>query len=141
MADYLKATNTYDLTKNVTGIEMNTGFILGLDSVLMYYITNIVKDPSTLSETFKKFEKIISNDFDPENPPVLDLIERQLYTLFAIQQLLKAKAKEQNLEIPLESKVTQEDVAEYIKNMMSDDTEAATKKLAEIEKLITKKSS
>ena len=140
MADYLKASNTYDLTKNIKDIEINTGFILGLDAILMYYIGNIIEDPTTLPSTFKKFESIIKGEATDENPIELDYIERQLYTLFALQQLLKAKAKEQNLEIPLETKVTKEQITEYMRSVMNDDGKA-NEKLQKIADLITPKSS
>ena len=140
MADYLEATHTYDLTKNIKDIEINTGFILGLDAILMYYVANIVEDPSTLPVTFRKFEGIIKGEDTEENPIELDYIERQLYTLFALQQLLKAKAREQNLEIPVESKVTKEDVTAYMKAVMNDDS-SAEEKLKKIESLMTPKSS
>lgn len=141
MAEYLKASHTYDLTKNIKDIEINTGFILGLDAILLYYFGNIVEDPATLSTTFKKFESIIKGENSDENPAELDYIERQIYTLFALQQLLKAKAKEQNLEIPLESKVTKEDVAEYMKSVMNDDKEGSMKKFETIMSLVTEKKS
>lgn len=134
MDNFIKATNTYDLTKNIKDIEINTGFILGLNDVLMFYITSIVKDASTLSDTFKKFQKLISND-KPEEVK-LDAIETQIYTIFALQQLLKAKAKEQNLEIPVDSKITQEDLSNYMTAIMDGDTEAADKKLQQIQKLV-----
>lgn len=141
MSDYLQATHTYDLTKNIKDIEINTGFILGLDAIIMFYISNIVKDPSTLASTFKKFEMILKGEDDKEKPLELDFIERQMYTLFALQQLLKAKAKEQNLQVPLESEVTKNDVTEYMKMMMEGDAEAAQKKIEQIESLIKTKSS
>jgi hypothetical protein len=141
MSDYLQATHTYDLTKNIKDIEINTGFILGLDAIIMFYISNIIEDPSTLSSTFKKFEMILKGEDDKENPLELDFIERQMYTLFAMQQLLKAKAKEQNLQIPLESKVTKDDLTEYMKMMVKGDEEAANKKIQQIEELVKPKSS
>lgn len=134
MDNFIKATNTYDLTKNIKDIEINTGFILGLNDILMFYITSIVKDASTLSDTFKKFERLISND-KPEEVK-LDVIETQIYTVFALQQLFKAKAKEQNLEIPVDSKITQEDLSNYMTAIMDGDTEAAEKKLQQIQKLV-----
>jgi len=140
MADYLKATHTYDLTKNIKDIEINTGFILGLDSILMYYIGNIIEDPTTLPSTFKKFEAIIKGEATDDNSIELDYIERQLYTLFALQQLLKAKAKEQNLEIPVETKVTKEQVTEYMRSVINEDGKA-DEKLQKIAELITPKSS
>lgn len=139
MAEYLSASHTYDLTKNIKDIEINTGFILGLDAILLYYFGNIVGDPSTLPATFKKFEAIIKGEVSDKNPIELDYIERQIYTLFALQQLLKSKAKEQNLEVLLESKVTKEDVAEYMKSIMNDDTEGSMKKFESIMSLVTEK--
>lgn len=137
MDNFIKATNTYDLTKNIKDIEINTGFILGLNDVLIFYITSVVKDASTLSDTFKKFQKLISND-KPEEVK-LDAIETQIYTIFALQQLLKAKAKEQNLEIPVDSKITQEDLTNYMTAIMNGDAEAAEKKLQQIQKLVKPK--
>jgi hypothetical protein len=137
MDNFIKATNTYDLTKNIKDLEINTGFILGLNDVLMFYITSIVKDASTLSDTFKKFQKLISND-KPEEVR-LDAIEAQIYTVFALQQLLKAKAKEQNLEIPVDSKITKEDLTNYITAIMDGDNETAEKKLKQIQKLVVPK--
>lgn len=139
MAEYLKATHTYDLTKNIKDLEINTGFILGLDAILLFYIGNVVEDPSTLPATFKKFEAIIKGEATDENPIELDYIERQLYTLFALQQLLKAKAKEQNLEIELESKVTEDDMLDYMKAAMNGEDEKVSEKLSKIQELIKPK--
>ncbi len=133
MSEKLKLTNTYDLTKNITGLEINTGFILGLDAILMHYITEIIEDPKTLPETFQKFENIITGKHDDENPVELDLFERHMYTLFAIQQLLKAKAHEQGLEVPLETQATKEDLQEYMDATLNNDLEKAAKKLKEIQ--------
>ena len=141
MSDYLKANHTYDLSKNITGIEVNTGFILGLDAVLMYYFANIVEDPATLPETFKKFETLLTSENPKETNVELDYIERQIYTLFALQQLFKAKAKEQNLEIPLESEVTTEDLTNYMKAIMNDNESDAMAKLEKIQSLIKEKKS
>ena len=137
MSDYLKANHTYDLSKNITGIEVNTGFILGLDAVLMYYFANIVEDPATLPATFKKFERIIKGEDPNDKANELSYIERQIYTLFALQQLFKAKAKEQNLEIPMKSEVTKKDLENYMQAIMNNDEAAAKDKLSKIEALLT----
>lgn len=133
MSEKLKLNNTYDLTKNITGLEINTGFILGLDAILMHYIANIIEDPTTLPQTFQKFEDIITGKHTDENPVELDLFERHMYTLFAIQQLLKAKAHEQGLEVPLETEATKEDLQEYMDATLNNDLEKAAKKLKEIQ--------
>lgn len=137
MSDYLKANHTYDLTKNIKDIEVNTGFILGLDAVLMYYFANVVDDPATLPTTFKKFERIIKGEDPDAETNQLSYIERQIYTLFALQQLFKAKAKEQNLEVPMKSEVTKQDLENYMRAIMNDDEDAAKDKLSKIEALIS----
>jgi len=135
----LTASTTYDLTKNIKDIEVNTGFILGLDAILLYFISNVVEDPSTLTTTFKKFDLILTNN--TEEPIELSMVERYLYTLFALQQLFKAKAKEQNLEIPVETEATQEDMLAYMKSILANDQEDAAVKLKKIQDLTKIKSS
>jgi|31_taG_2_1085359.scaffolds.fasta_scaffold32489_2 hypothetical protein len=136
MDDYLKANHTYDLTKNITDIEVNTGFILGLDAILMYYFTNIVEDPTTLPAMFRKFGSILGAKDEKEITVELDYIERQIYTLFTLQQLLKVKAKEQNLIVPVKSEVTKQDLADYMKAIMNSDDKTAMDKLEKLESLL-----
>ncbi|NQY42591.1 MAG: hypothetical protein HRT87_04520 [Legionellales bacterium] len=96
MSEKIKLGDTYDLTKNIKGIELNTGFILGLERILLFFITRVVEDQSTLGPMFKKFDDVISGK---ESMDVLEFTETEanIYTIFALQQLLKAKAYEQKL--------------------------------------------
>lgn len=135
MSDKLQTTVTYDLTKNIKDIELNTGFILGLDAVLMYYITEVVEDPSTLKATFKKFETIITGEVEEKDLPQLSQVESQIYTVFALQQLFKSKAKQQNLEKEVETQATKADLQAYADAFLSNKPEEAKKKLEEIRKL------
>ena len=64
MSEQKNTTLTYDFTKNIKDIEVNTSFINGLESLLMYFILEVVEDPATLPDIFKKFESIITNDAD-----------------------------------------------------------------------------
>ncbi len=50
----------YDLTKNVKDIEINTGFIMGLNDVLLYWMTNVLPDVTQVPAILEKFKKIIS---------------------------------------------------------------------------------
>ena len=36
------AGEVYDLTQNIKNLEINTGFILGLERILVYFITKII---------------------------------------------------------------------------------------------------
>jgi hypothetical protein len=141
MSNFLEAGNTYDLTKNIKDIEVNTGFILSLDSILMFYFANLIEDPSTIPAMFKKFENILQGQDAESEENKLSYIERQIYTLFALNQLFKAKAKEQNLHVPLESKVTTDHLEAYMKDILQDKTEDAVEKLSKIQELIKPKSS
>ena len=139
MSDYVKPGITFDLTKNVKDLEINTGFILGLDDVILYFIANVIDDPSTIGETFAKFKELLTNGIDEKKPLEFNHKERMLYTVFSIQQLLKAKAIEQNLHVELESKVTQDDIKNYMMNVMSSKDNKADEKIESIMSLVKPK--
>ena len=139
MSDYVKPGITFDLTKNVKDLEINTGFILGLDDVILYFIANVIDDPSTIGATFAKFKELLTNGIDEKKPLEFNHKERMLYTIFSIQQLLKAKAIEQNLHVELESKVTQDDIKNYMMNVMSSKDNKADEKIESIMSLVKPK--
>ena len=132
MSEFVETVDSWDYTKNITGLEVNTAFITGLENILMYYVTNIVEDPSTLAVTFKKFEAILKNEVKEENPIELSDIERQMYTLFSLLQLFKIKGYEQKLNVKIESTVTKQQLEEYMKDIMDGNQEAAKEKLEKI---------
>ena len=119
MSDY-KLAPQYDTSKNITGIEVHTNYIAGLDLILLHYFTNVVPDPSSLKDTFAKFEKII---VDQDKSIILDEYEQQIYTLFSLQQLFKAKAKEQNLIIDDGRIITEQEMTESLKSGNLDDNQ------------------
>lgn len=86
----------YDLSKNITDIQINPGFILGLDNVLVRYITDVYEDTANLVDLFKKFGKVLSGDLKPEELK-LNQVESEIYTIFFLQQLLKSYALKQGL--------------------------------------------
>ena len=122
MSDY-KLAPQYDTSKNITGIEVHTNYIAGLDLILLNYFTNVVPDPATLKDTFAKFEKIV---VDQDKSIILEDYEQQIYTLFSLQQLFKAKAKEQNLIIDDGRMITEQEMTESLKNGNLDDNQIQT---------------
>lgn len=103
----------YDLSKNVTGAEINTGFILGLERVMLFFITEIIQDKSTIQPMFQKFEKLL-NGAKAEDHPFTEM-EAHVYTLFALQQLLRSLAFEQNLIKKSETTVSPDEAKELFK--------------------------
>ena len=122
MSDY-KLSPQYDTSKNITGIEVHTNYIAGLDLILLHYFTNIVPNPATLKDTFAKFEKIV---VDQDKSIILEDYEQQIYTLFSLQQLFKAKAKEQNLIIDDGRMITEQEMTESLKSGNLDDNQIQT---------------
>ena len=112
MSDY-KLAPQYDTSKNITGIEVHTNYIAGLDLILLHYFTSIVPNPATLKDTFAKFEKIV---VDQDKSIILEDYEQQIYTLFSLQQLFKAKAKEQNLIIDDGRMISEQEMTDSLKN-------------------------
>jgi len=103
----------YDLSKNVTGAEINTGFILGLERVMLFFITEVIQDKSTIQPMFQKFEKLL-NGAKAEDHPFTEM-EAHVYTLFALQQLLRSLAFEQNLIKKSETTVSPDEAKELFK--------------------------
>lgn len=113
--DKVNAGYTYDITKNIKDIELNAGFILGLESIIFRYI-DIYDKPMELVSLFKKFNKLIKNEMTPEEANLND-IESELYTLFVLQQIFKAKAYQQGLmkesDIQLDKMVVEELLSQF----------------------------
>lgn len=113
-----KAGIVYDLNKNIKDLEINTGFIMGLNDVLLYWMTNILPDVAKLPATLEKFKTIITSDDPSKEHVTLSSEEKMLYTLYALQMLLKQKAKEQNLEVESKTEVTEENLKEYLSSFV-----------------------
>tara|TARA_B110000908_G_C10084401_1_gene371075 strand:+ start:422 stop:859 length:438 start_codon:yes stop_codon:yes gene_type:complete len=109
---------TYDFTKTITGIEISPAYILGLQRITNLMITNNMDRGAELPRMFKKFETIVSEaklPIEDQTKIELDAFEADIYTLFSLIQLLKYKAKEQNLELQTETTVTKAELAELTK--------------------------
>ena len=109
---------TYDFTKTITGIEISPAYILGLQRITNLMITNNMDRGVELPGMFKKFETIVSEaklPIEDQTKIELDAFEADIYTLFSLIQLLKYKAKEQNLELQTETTVTKAELAELTK--------------------------
>jgi hypothetical protein len=117
-----KPTNTYDYTKSID-IRVNTSYITGLENILMYFFTNIIKDPKSIPLTFHKFEKISESmetgKVDPENS--LDVIESMLFTLWTLQSSMKEEAYDKGYIIESKEEFSEEDITASIKKLMDND--------------------
>ena len=134
----------YDLTKNIKDLEINTGFIMGLNDVLLYWMTNVLPDVAKLPATLEKFKTIITSKDPSKEHVTLSVEEKMLYTLYALQMLLKQKAKEQNLELDSEKEVTEKDLKEYLSsfvNQTEDGNKDPKSTLSDIMTVINSKSS
>jgi hypothetical protein len=115
----------YDLTKNVTGLEINTGFILGLERIILFILTEHFPDKSVIPVMFNKFEQLLTSD-NPEQVK-LEELEAHVYTLFALQQLLRAAAFEQNLVQKSESTIDEAKIKDILQAYMDNDSSKVTK--------------
>jgi hypothetical protein len=118
------AGEVYDLTQNLKGLEINTGFILGLERILVYFLTKVIEDKSTIPPMFKKFEELLSPN-TAGNPPQLTEMEAHIYTLFALQQLLRASAYDQNLVRKVENAIKDEDIKDFLKAYVENNADEA----------------
>ena len=117
-----KAGEVYDLTQNVKNAEINTGFILGLERILIYFLTNVIEDKASIPGMFKKFEDLLTTE-KVENKPEFTEVEANIYTIFALQQLLRSLAYEQNLVKKIDTTVKESDVKDLLKAYIDNNTE------------------
>lgn len=111
--DKIKVQDTYDFSKNIENISLSTTYILGLENLMMYFIRQM-EDPSVLTGYFKKFEQYIDGSLDMEKNPFSEE-EAQLYTIFSLQQLLKANAYDQGLNVKVDATIDQSLVEDLMK--------------------------
>jgi len=97
---------TYDFKKNMKA-EINPAFIEGLQSIYMRYITEFYEDVENFAELVKDFNDLITDPKGAEKKNrVFTPTESELYTLYALINLLKGYAHEQGLakeeEVPID---------------------------------------
>ena len=110
--------DTYDFTKNIEDISLSTTYIFGLEQLMVYFLMK-KDDPSGISVMFDKFNKYVDGKLDTEKDPFTEE-EAHLYTIFSLQQLLKAKAYEQGLNIKVNATIDQSLITELLKATEAD---------------------
>lgn len=120
----------YDLTKNVKNLEINTGFILGLERIILFMITKHFEDKAAVPVMFEKFNKLLTTD----NPEEIrfDEIEAHVYTLYALQQLLRSAAFEQNLVEKSPVNIDESKVESMLKAYLENDSAKITELYEEL---------
>ncbi len=101
--DKISVQDTYDFSKSIENISLSTTYIYGLEQVMIYFMEKM-ENPQNIKPYFKKFESYIQGELDVESNPWTEE-ESQLYTIFSLQQLLKAKAYEQGLNVKVNATV------------------------------------
>lgn len=117
--DKIKVQDTYDFSKNIENISLSTTYIAGLESLMMYFVQKM-ENPAVLTGYFKKFEEYINGTLDLEKNPFTEE-EAQLYTIFSLQQLLKANAYDQGLNVKVDATVDQSLVEDLMKAVSNND--------------------
>ena len=111
--------DTYDFTKNIEDISLSTTYIFGLEQLMVYFLMK-KDDPSGISIMFDKFSKYVDGKLDTEKDPFTEE-EAHLYTIFSLQQLLKAKAYEQGLNIKVNATIDQSLITELLQATEAND--------------------
>ena len=82
--------DTIDYTKMLTDLNIGTSYIFALEQLLMYHIIRL-DNPADSPLIFAKFEKYVKGEIDLKTEPWSE-IEMHLFTIFSLQQMLKARA-------------------------------------------------
>lgn len=112
-----KPTNTYDFTKEIKNITLNPFFIKNLEAILLYFTLNVFEDPMKLPVLFETFDKLISGE-KLEKEPELTNIEKMVFTLYHLQQILKYHAEDQGLVVEQKLEFSSEEIKEAFQEIM-----------------------
>ena len=82
--------DSIDYTKMLTELSVGSSYIFALEQLMMYHIIRL-DNPGDSPLIFAKFEKYIKGEVDLEKDPWSE-IEMHLFTIFSLQQMLKARA-------------------------------------------------
>ena len=82
--------DSIDYTKMLTDLSIGSSYIFALEQLMMYHIIRL-DNPAESPVIFAKFEKYITGEIDLEKDPWSE-IEMHLFTIFSLQQMLKARA-------------------------------------------------
>lgn len=119
MSDQINIQDTYDFSKDIKDISLSTTYIYALEQLLVYFMTRS-DNPGGMLTTFKKFEAYIKDELNIEENPFTEE-EAHLYTIFSLQQLLKAKAYDQGLNVKVNATIDQALVQELLEAAASGD--------------------
>jgi hypothetical protein len=122
----------YDLSKNITGAEINTGFILGLERIIIYFITEVITDKTTIQPMFEKFDQLLTGKAKPADLSLSET-EANVYTVFALQQLLRSLAFEQDLVKKTKVEITKEEAKSLFKAYVDKDAGKIKEYISKIE--------
>jgi hypothetical protein len=117
MSDKIPIQDTYDFSKSIENISLSTTYIYGLEQLLMYLILKM-DNPTSLQSTFKKFEDFILGKIELKEGTFSEE-ETHLYTIFSLQQLLKAKAYDQGLNVKINATIDQSLVKDLLEAVAS----------------------
>ena len=113
--------DTFDFSKDIENLSLSSTYILGLEQLMLYFITTL--DSSIdVKAMFEKFQNYISGELKLEDSP-FNTDEANLYTIFSLQQLLKAHAYKQGLEVKVEATVDESLVKELLEATTAGDME------------------
>tara|TARA_R110000851_G_scaffold124144_2_gene254269 strand:- start:1131 stop:1559 length:429 start_codon:yes stop_codon:yes gene_type:complete len=82
--------DSIDYTKMLTELSVGSSYIFALEQLMMYHIIRL-DNPGDSPLIFAKFEKYIKGEVDLEKDPWSE-VEMHLFTIFSLQQMLKARA-------------------------------------------------
>jgi len=125
MSEKIKLQDTFDPNSKIENITLSATYIFALEELMMDYIMGM-DEPDQVKKMYKKFEDYVKGDIDIDANP-FSKEERHLYTIFSLQQLLRAKAYEQGLNVKVKGTVSKETLAELMKATVENDTEALKK--------------
>ncbi len=119
--EQIKLNDGIDFSKDITDITLSASYIYALEQLMFYFIMEL-ENPADSKPMFEKFEKYVKGEIDIEKEPFTQL-ESHLYTIFSLQQLFRAKAYSQGLNVKVDQTVDKDLIEELLKATFDGDSE------------------
>lgn len=119
MSEKIKLQDSFDPKAIINDISISTTYIFALEELMIHYILNM-ENPQDVKTIYKKFEDYVTNKLDIDKDP-FTRTERNLYTIYSLQQLFRAKAYEQGLNMKVKGTVSKDTLEELLKATIDGD--------------------
>ena len=124
----------------IKNIQISTQYIYALENLFLYFILNLHENINELPSFFNRFEEYNKSRVAGKEPKsTFDEVEKHMFTVYMILQILKANAQAQDLQTIDKTELPKEFVNKYLASLQQGKEKDAFKFINKIQDIFNKK--